>query len=77
MWWSWKKNYIRILPEVLWGRSSWILDKCYLLKVEKKSEILDDFKTAISSTVKSLSNSENIEVVFGNHNLKSEKIIIN
>jgi cobaltochelatase CobT len=41
--------------------------------VEKKSEILDDFKTAISSTVKSLSNSENIEVVFGNHNLKSEK----
>ena len=39
----------------------------------KKSEILNTFKTAISSTVKSLSNSENIEVVFGNQNVKLKK----
>jgi len=44
--------------------------------VEKKSEILDNFKTAISSTVKSLSNSENVEVTFGNQSLKSEKELI-
>jgi len=41
--------------------------------VVKKSEILNTFKTAISSTVKSLSNSENIEVVFGNQNVKLKK----
>ena len=41
--------------------------------MEKKSEILDNFKIAISSTVKSLSNSENVEVAFGNQSLKSEK----
>jgi len=44
--------------------------------VQKKSEIIDNFKTAISSTVKSLSNSENIEVVFGNESLKSEKKLV-
>ena len=44
--------------------------------MQKKSEILDNFKTAISSTVKSLSNAENIEVTFGNQNLKSEKKIV-
>ena len=41
--------------------------------MEKKSEIIENFKTAISSTVKSLSNSENIEVTFGTQLLKSEK----
>ena len=41
--------------------------------MEKKSEILDTFKTAISSTVKSLSNSENVEVVFGNQTVKLKK----
>tara|TARA_Y100000768_G_scaffold370108_1_gene335639 strand:+ start:1082 stop:2878 length:1797 start_codon:yes stop_codon:yes gene_type:complete len=41
--------------------------------VEKKSEILENFKTAIGSTVKSLSNLENVEVSFGNQNLNSEK----
>ena len=46
-------------------------------KVGKKTEILEDFKTAISSTVKSLSNSENVEVSFGNQNLKTEKNLIN
>jgi len=41
--------------------------------VEKKSEILENFKTAIGSTVKSLSNLEDVEVSFGNQNLNSEK----
>jgi len=44
--------------------------------VEKKTEILENFKTAIGSTVKSLSNSENVEVSFGNQNIKSEKSTI-
>ena len=38
-----------------------------------KKEKLEDFKTAISSTVRSLSNSEKIEVSFGNQIPKSEK----
>ena len=38
-----------------------------------KKEKLEDFKTAISSTVRSLSNSEKIEVSFGNQAPKSEK----
>jgi cobaltochelatase CobT len=46
-------------------------------RVGEKNEILEDFKTAISSTVKSLSNSENVEVSFGNQNLKTEKNLIN
>ena len=61
---------------MFWGRSSRIFNKCYFIKVEKKLEILENFKTAISSTVKSLSNSENIEVTFGGKNLKSEKDLI-
>ena len=61
---------------MFWGRSSRIFNKCYFIKVEKKLEILENFKTAISSTVKSLSNSENIEVTFGGQNLKSEKDLI-
>ena len=44
--------------------------------MEKKSEFLENFKTAIGSTVKSLSNSEDIEVFFGNGNFKSEKKVI-
>ena len=44
--------------------------------MEKKSELIKNFKTAIGSTIKSLSNSENVEVLFGNQNLKSEKISI-
>ena len=39
--------------------------------MEKKTEILENFKTAIGSTVKSLSNSENVEVSFGNQNSQS------
>ena len=41
--------------------------------MEKKNQILDNFKTAISSTVKTISNSGDVEVSFGNKNLKSEK----
>ncbi len=44
--------------------------------MDKKLEILENFKTAISSTVKSLSNSENVEISFGNQNLKSKNNII-
>jgi cobalamin biosynthesis protein CobT len=39
--------------------------------VENKKEKIANFKTAISSTVRSLSNSEKIEVSFGNDALKS------
>ena len=39
--------------------------------MENKKEKLEDFKTAISSTVRSLSNSEKIEVSFGNQSSKS------
>jgi len=42
-----------------------------LYKVENKKEKIADFKTAISSTVRSLSNSEKIEVSFGNESSKS------
>ena len=44
-----------------------------LYKVENKKEKIADFKTAISSTVRSLSNSEKIEVSFGNDTSKSGK----
>ncbi len=44
-----------------------------LYKLENKKEKIADFKTAISSTVRSLSNSEKIEVSFGNESSKSEK----
>ncbi len=44
--------------------------------MEKKTEILENFKTAIGSTAKSLSNTEEVEVSFGNKNIKSEKIFI-
>ena len=41
--------------------------------MENKKEKIEDFKTAISSTVKSLSNSEKIEVIFGNQNTSDDK----
>ena len=44
-----------------------------LYKVNNKKEKLEDFKTAISSTVRSISNSERIEVSFGSQTPKSEK----
>jgi cobaltochelatase CobT len=45
--------------------------------VEKKTGIIEDFKTAISSTVKSLSKSENIQITFGNINLSADNNSIN
>ena len=44
-----------------------------LYKVDNKKEKLEDFKTAISSTVRSISNSEKIEVSFGKQTPKSAK----
>ena len=44
-----------------------------LYKVENKKEKIADFKTAITSTVRSLSNSEKIEVSFVNDTSKSGK----
>ena len=44
--------------------------------MEKKSEIIENFKTAIGSTIKSLSDTENIEVSFGNQSANSENIKI-
>ena len=41
--------------------------------MENKKEKLEDFKTAISSTARSLSNSKKIEVSFGDQSLKSKK----
>jgi cobaltochelatase CobT len=41
--------------------------------VEKKTDILEHFKTAISSTIKTLSNSENVEISFGNQTIKTDK----
>ena len=42
-------------------------------KLEKKTEIIENFKTAIGSTVKSLANSEEIEITFGNKANKTQK----
>ena len=39
--------------------------------MEKKKEQLEDFKTAISSTIRSLTNSNKVEVSFGNQNTKT------
>ena len=44
--------------------------------MEKKFEILENFKTAIGSTVKSLSNSENVEIAFGNQNTQTKNNLI-
>ena len=41
--------------------------------MENKKEKIETFKTAISSTVRTLSNSEKIEVSFGNQISKSGK----
>ncbi len=48
----------------------------FLYKVDTKKEKLDDFKTAISSTVRSVSNSQKIEVSFGNQTSNSGTDII-
>ncbi len=43
-----------------------------LFKVDTKKEKLEDFKTAISSTVRSLSNSRKVEISFGKQNLNND-----
>ena len=43
-----------------------VLYKCKFVKVIKKDDIIQNFKTAIASTIKSLSKKEKVEVVFGN-----------
>ena len=48
----------------------------FQFKVDIKKEKLEDFKTAISSTVKSLSNLKKIEVSFGNQASKSHQNLI-
>ena len=40
----------------------------------KKEQIIENFKSAISSTVKSVAQSENLEVVFGNEKNDEKKI---
>ena len=41
--------------------------------MEKKDNLIDSFKIAIASTVKSISNLDNVEVSFGNQNTTSNK----
>ena len=48
----------------------------FLFKVEKKTEFLENFKTAIGSTVKSISNSDDVEVSFGNQSSQSKNTSI-
>ena len=40
--------------------------------MQKKEEILESFKTAIKSTIKSISNKEDIEISFGGQDILSE-----
>ena len=61
---------------MFWGRPSRVIDKYQNIKVEKKEDLIENFKTAITSTVKSISNNQNIEVSFGKQDLKTEKIIV-
>ena len=39
-------------------------------KMDKKEDLLENFKTAITSTIKSISDSDDVEVSFGDQNLK-------
>ena len=45
--------------------------------MEKKTEILENFKIAITSTVKSIVGDQNIEVTFGNEIKKKNSKTIN
>ena len=61
---------------MFWERPSRVIDKYQNIKVEKKEDLIENFKTAITSTVKSISNNQNIEVSFGKQDLKTEKIML-
>ena len=45
--------------------------------MEKKTEIIEDFKKAITSTVKSIIGDQNVEVIFGNEISKKNNKTIN
>ena len=45
--------------------------------MDKKEDYLSNFKTAIISTVRSLSNKENVNVVFGKNKTDDNKTTIN
>jgi cobaltochelatase CobT len=45
--------------------------------MEKKTEIIENFKKAITSTIKSITGDQHIEVIFGNEVNKKNKKIIN
>ena len=40
--------------------------------MQKKEEIIENFKTAIKSTIKSLSNNNNLEISFGGQEISVE-----
>ena len=44
----------------------------FKFKVQKKEEIIENFKTAIKSTIKSLSNNNNLEISFGGQEISVE-----
>ena len=44
--------------------------------MQKKEEIIENFKTALKSTVRSISNKEDIEINFGNQSSSSEKNLV-
>ena len=46
----------------------------YKFKTFNKEEIVENFKTAIKSTVKSISGKDDLEVSFGNKDVSNEKI---
>ena len=46
------------------------------LKMEKKEDLIENFKNAITSTIKSISNVDNVEVIFGNENKNDDKVLI-
>ncbi len=44
--------------------------------MDKKEDLLENFKTAIKSTIKTISNVEDVQVVFGNQNPEKDKLTI-
>ena len=48
----------------------------YKFKTFNKEEIVENFKTAIKSTVKSISGKDDLEVSFGNKDIQTEKNLI-
>ena len=48
----------------------------YKFKTLNKEEIVENFKTAIKSTVKSISGKDDLEVSFGNKDIQTEKNLI-